>query len=104
MTEGHNLCLPNAWLSAVKSYFRNKTKAQCSTGCSVKKEIEMTTCLQHRTAFFIIFRASNFEIEDRVKVPYKTQTLDDAGRERDEYVNYEGVITFLDEGNITFGF
>ena len=41
---------------------------------------------------------SNFEIEDRVKVPYKTRTLDDAGRERDEYVNFEGVITFLDKG------
>ena len=42
----------------------------------------------------------DLEIEGKVFVPYKTWTIDDAGRERDEDVDYEGVITFLDTGNV----
>lgn len=46
----------------------------------------------------------NFEIGEKVYVSYKTNSIDDAGRERIIDEDYEGVITFLHKGNPNFRF
>jgi hypothetical protein len=57
-------------------------------------DVLVVNCKDNRT----VKECNQLKLTEGIVVPYKTRTLDDNGRERNEMLDYDGVITFLHKG------
>jgi hypothetical protein len=44
--------------------------------------------------------SKTFEINQTVQIPYKTQPIDDTGREKNVDVDYDGRVLYISKGNL----
>jgi hypothetical protein len=70
-------------------YFNSDKQLECVNSKRVKKEESAS---------------SEFSFNQVVKVPYKTRVIDDAGREKNTDVDYDGTVVYVSKGKCSFFF